>query len=207
MIEMARITSLLQDLSAGRQGAMDELMSVVYSDLERVAHRHLHERFGAGISRLTLEPAALVNESFLRLLRQKQGFENRGQFFAIATRVMLRVLVDYCRQRTAAKRGGEVNRVSITFDDAALSSDAPNHTGQIDLDALTEALATLEALDPRKADVVRMKVVWDMPHDAIAEALGVSVPTIERDWRFARAWLANAAAVGERNAGKGPPLP
>jgi RNA polymerase sigma factor (TIGR02999 family) len=198
MIETARITSLLEDLSSGREGAMDELMSVVYSDLERVAHRHLHERFGAGIGRLTLEPAALVNESFLRLLRQRQGFANREQFFAIATRVMLRVLIDYCRQRAAAKRGGDLTRVSITFDDTAGSGESPNHTAQIDLQALNEALATLEKLDARKADIVRMRVVWALPHDAIAEALGVSVPTVERDWRFARAWLANAVATGQR---------
>jgi RNA polymerase sigma factor (TIGR02999 family) len=192
MIETARITSLLQDLDAGREGAMDDLMSLVYSDLERVAQRHLHERFGAGAARITLEPAALVNESFLRLLQQRQGFENRQQFFAIATRVMLRVLVDYCRQRAAAKRGGDVTRVSITFDDAVGTTEQPNHTGQIDLEALTEALTTLEELDPRKADVVKMRVVWGLQNDEIAEALGVSVPTVERDWRFARAWLANA---------------
>lgn len=209
MLETARITSLLHDLSAGREGAMDELMSVVYSDLERVAHRHMHERFGQGMNRLTLEPAALVNESFLRLLRQRQGFENRQQFFAIATRIMLRVLIDYCRQRAAAKRGGDgaaresLDRITITFDDALASSDQSNHVGgagEIDVDALSAAIDGLEALDPRKADVVRMRVVWGLPHEAIAEALDISVPTVERDWRFARAWLANAVAGGEKQA-------
>jgi RNA polymerase sigma factor (TIGR02999 family) len=194
MIETARITTLLHDVHAGRDGAMDELMSVVYADLERVADRQLRDRFGAGMERVTLEPAALVNESFMRLLRQKQGFANRGHFFAIATRIMLRVLIDYCRQRAAVKRGGRVERLSITFNDAAESTDTPNHGGQIDVESLVEALDGLEALDPRKADVVRMRVVWGMRNEAIAEALEVSIPTVERDWRFARAWLSNAVA-------------
>ncbi len=194
MIETARITTLLQDAHAGREGAMDELMSIVYADLERVAHGQLRDRFGAGLERVTLEPAALVNESFMRLIKQKQGFENRGHFFAIATRIMLRVLIDYCRQRAAVKRGGRMERLSITFNDAAGSADTPNQAGQIDIEALSAALDGLEALDSRKADVVRMRVVWGMPHEAIAVALDISIPTVERDWRFARAWLANAVA-------------
>jgi len=197
MIEVTRITTLLNDVNAGRAGAMDELMSVVHADLERVAHRQLHDRFGAGMQRLTMEPAALVNESFMRLLQQRQGYENRGQFFAVATRVMLRVLLDYCRQRRALKRGGGsgAERLTITFDDGLAATDPTRTTGEVDLEALSEALTSLEELDARKADVVRMRVVWGMSHEAIAEALGVSVPTVERDWRFARAWLADAVAA------------
>jgi RNA polymerase sigma factor (TIGR02999 family) len=194
MIETARITTLLQDAHAGREGAMDELMSIVYADLERVAHGQWRDRFGSGLERVTLEPAALVNESFMRLLKQKQGFENRGHFFAIATRIMLRVLIDYCRQRAAVKRGGRMERLSITFNDAVEPADTPNHAGQIDVQSLSDALDALDKLDSRKADVVRMRVVWGMPHEAIAEALEISIPTVERDWRFARAWLANAVA-------------
>jgi len=204
MIETGRITTLLQEVDAGREGAMDELMAVVYADLERVAQGQLRDRFGAGMQRLTLEPAGLVNESFLRLLKQRRGFENRGQFFAIATRIMLRVLLDYCRQRAAEKRGGDMQRLTITFDDRAAAGDLVRQTGEIELEALTGALDALESLDPRKADVVRMKVVWGMPHEAIAEALEISIPTVERDWRFARAWLADAVAgdehVGARTA-------
>ncbi len=196
MIETTRITTLLQDITAGRDGATDELMDLVYDDLVRVAHRHLKERFGAGMDRLTMEPSALVNEAFLRLLGQRQGFENRGQFFAIATRVMLRVLVDYCRQRNASKRGGGQTRLSISFHDEVSPGAARDRSpsGEIDVQSLTDALEALESLDPRKADVVKMRVVWGMQHDAIAESLGVSVPTVERDWRFARAWLADRVA-------------
>ena len=194
MIDAARITTLLHDAHAGREGAMDELMAIVYDDLERVAHRHMHERFGPGMRRLTLEPAGLVNESFMRLLKQREGFANRAQFFAIATRIMLRVLQDYCRSRGAAKRGGDAHRVSITFEDTLDSASSAQATGEIDIAALSEALARLDELDSRKADVVRMRVVWGMPHEEIAEALDISVPTVERDWRFARAWLADAVA-------------
>lgn len=196
MLETARITTLLHEVNAGRAGAMDELMAVVYADLERVAHRQMSERFGGGIQRLTLEPAGLVNESFLRLLQQRQGFENRQQFFAVATRIMLRVLLDYRRQRSALKRGGGVGieRLSITFDDAVTSSDPTRKTGDIEIESLSAALEALDELDARKADVVRMRVVWGMPHEAIAQALDISVPTVERDWRFARAWLADAVA-------------
>lgn len=196
MLEASRITSLLQAIDDGRAGATDELMDLVYDDLVAVADRHMQQRFGAGMDRLTMEPAALVNESFMRLIRQRRGYENRGQFFAIATRVMLRVLVDYCRQRNARKRGGDRTRISITFDDGGPAAHGAAPTGTIDVQTLTEALAALEALDPRKADVVRMRVVWGMRHDAIAEALDVSIPTVERDWRFARAWLADRVAAG-----------
>lgn len=199
MLETARITSLLQEVNAGRAGAMDELMAVVYADLERVAQRQMNERFGGGVHRLTLEPAGLVNESFMRLLQQRQGFENRQQFFAVATRIMLRVLLDYRRERSALKRGGGergggIERMSITFDDAASSSDSARKTGEIEIESLSAALEALDELDARKADVVRMRVVWGMPHEAIAQALDISVPTVERDWRFARAWLADAVA-------------
>jgi RNA polymerase sigma factor (TIGR02999 family) len=208
MVETTRITSLLQDIDAGRDGATDELMDLVYSDLVNVAQKHMKQRFGSGMDRLTMEPAALVNESFMRLLQQRQGFENRQQFFAIATRVMLRVLVDYCRQRNASKRGGDLTRISISFHDDESTDATPRstHTGQIELEVLTVALEELEALDARKADVVKLRVIWGMRHEDIAEALGISVPTVECDWRFARAWLADRVAAetgfgGDQNAG------
>ena len=97
------ITRLLKNLQDGSGGAMDELMRSVYDDLRRVAERHMTERFGRGLPGVTLEPSALVNESFLKIIKQRNDYDNRGQFFAIATRVMLRVLVDYQRARSAAK--------------------------------------------------------------------------------------------------------
>ena len=91
-------------------------------------------------------------------------------------------------------------QATITFNDAVESADTPNHSGQIDVQSLSDALDALDKLDSRKADVVRMRVVWGMPHEAIAEALEISIPTVERDWRFARAWLANAVASPSNDA-------
>ena len=98
------ITLLLQEAHGGREGALDELMDLVYADLERIALSHLSRQFGERAGAVTLEPAALVNESFLRMIKQRNTYDNRGQFFAIATKVMLRVLLDYKRRR-ACRRG------------------------------------------------------------------------------------------------------
>ncbi len=186
------ITRLLHEMDEGRDGAMDELMAAVYDDLERVAARHMNERFGHRLAGVTLEPAALVNESFLKLIKQRNRFDNRGQFFAIATKVMLRVLVDYQRKRAAAKRGGDCKKVTLSLDRHG-QSDAPVDDGAIDVDVLVGALKELERLDARKADVVRLRVVWGLEMKEIATALEISIATVERDWAFAKAWLAREA--------------
>jgi RNA polymerase sigma factor (TIGR02999 family) len=183
---------MLHDVDEGRPGAMDELMGVVYDDLQRVAERHMHQRFGRELAGVTLEPAALVNESFLRLLKQRNRFENRRQFFAIATRIMLRSLVDYQRQRLAARRGGEVRKVSFSLDEQWCSAPGQDEA-TIEVDVLTGALEELESLDPRKADVVKLRVIWGLEMKQVAAALDVSLATVERDWAFAKAWLAREA--------------
>jgi RNA polymerase sigma factor (TIGR02999 family) len=186
------ITRMLENLEGEQDGAMDRLMDAVYADLERMAERHMSQRFGSGLAGVTLEPAALVNESFLRLIRQRKSYGNRGQFFAIATRIMLRVLVDYQRSRGASKRGGDRRRLTLQLDrDAA----GPEDTGpELDVESLVSALQRLEGLDDRKANVVKLRVVWGLPMQEIATALDVSLATAERDWAFAKAWLAREAA-------------
>jgi len=191
----APITRLLQDIDAGRPGAMDELMRVVHADLERVAAAHLRRRFGARAQAVTLEPAAIVNESFLKLIRHRQQYDSRGHFFATATKVMLHVLLDYVDQRNAQKRGGDRDRISFSLAerDAADRNAGAGGTIEVGLQPMVRALAELEKLDARKADVVKMRVIWGMTNDEIAESLGVSRPTAERDWRFAKSWLAEQA--------------
>ena len=181
------ITQLLQEAADGREGALDDVMSVVYADLERLAGKHMRREFGAEFDALTLEPAALVNETFLKLVQQRNEFENRGQFFAIATKLMLRALVDYHRSREAKKRGGGQVRVTLTGVADAASSDASTT-----IPALVEALEHLETLDERKAEVVKLRIIWGFEVAEIADILGVSVPTVKRDWRFSRNWLADA---------------
>jgi RNA polymerase sigma factor (TIGR02999 family) len=183
------ITLLLQQMDDGQPGALDELMRVVYDDLERMAASHLHKQFGERIDQITLEPAALVNESFLRLIKQRKGFDNRGQFFAIATKVMLRVLMDY-RRRRASRAGliGVQQRLALSLDERDRDQNAPDNA--VDVEALSAALDKLDVLDARNADLVKMRVVWGMTLPEIASALAISQPTAERDWRFVKNWLA-----------------
>ncbi len=191
------ITRLLKDVNEGRGGALDDLMRAVYDDLQHVAERHMTQRFGHDLPGVTMEPAALVNESFLKIIKQRNTYDNRGQFFAIATRIMLRVLVDYQRQRAAGKRGGDLKRITLSLAEgppaAPANGDATSDDSMIEVDTLVEALGRLEALDARKADVVKMKVVWGLQMREIAHSLGVSLATVERDWAFSKAWLARDA--------------
>jgi RNA polymerase sigma factor (TIGR02999 family) len=189
--EPGDITQLLDAVDEGREGAMDRLMDAVYADLERVAARHMAGRFGHDLPGVTLEPAALVNESFLKLLQQHKRFANRNQFFAIATKIMLRVLVDYQRRRLAARRGGDRGRITLSLaDPAAVGGAVSPGTALIEVDKLVEALESLESMDERKASVVKLRVVWGLEMKEIAETLDVSLATVERDWSFAKAWLA-----------------
>ena len=198
------ITFLLRRMDQGERGAMDQLMDLVYADLEQMAASQLRRQFGRRADQITLEPAALVNESFLQLIKQRKGFDNRGQFFAIATRLMLRVLKDYRRQKRAAMRGGgapgEQFTVTLAIDrlqGAGMeivdhrAADHPIAGNVVEIDALENALTALEARDPRSADILKMRVVWGMTLDEIAESLDTSSRTINRDWKWVKAWLAN----------------
>ncbi len=194
------ITRLLHDADAGRDGAMQELMEAVYADLQGMAEKHMASRFGRGLPGVTLEPAALVNESFMKLIKQRKAYDNRGQFFAIATKVMLRVLVDYQRKRLAAKRGGGQKPVTLSLEGLGGPQQRLDRLADQDcigLNVLIGALDRLDALDSRKADVVRMRVIWGLEMREIAASLGISLATVERDWAFSKAWLAREASEGD----------
>ena len=198
MVGVGDITLLLREMETGRKGALDRLMAAVYSDLTQRAEIHLRKQFGDRAEAITLEPAALVNESFMKLIRQRKAYDNRGQFFAIATRLMLRVLVDYRRKRNAAKRGGADTHITLVLDERQVAEGPRRRLDLIEVEELTEALEKLESLDPRKAEVVKMRVVWGLSVPEIAESLGVSASTVERDWRFAKAWLADQVGLMDR---------
>jgi len=195
--DLRDITVLLEEADAGREGALDDLMRLVYDDLERMAASHLRRQFGDRAGQVTLEPAALVNESFMKLIRQRNAYDNRGQFFAIATRVMIRILLDYARARHAEKRGGDRSRVTLCFDDGRLGSEDREHARLIDIEHLDHTLTRLEELDPQMADIVRMRIIWGMEVLEIAQSLGISDSTVKRQWRFAKIWLAKE--VGEKD--------
>lgn len=185
MTEPGDLTVLLSRAHRGDAQALDELARAVHGVLERHARRLMDRHRGPRDRPVTLEPAELVNETFIKLLEQRNEFQNRQQFFAIATRVMLRVLIDYHKGRGRRKRFGGQLRVSLS----ALGSkgEAPPIT---ELPDLVRALDDLEELDARLAQTVTLRVLWGMTSTEVAEVLDVSRATVDRDWRFARAWLA-----------------
>ena len=184
MTEASPLTSLLERVYEGKSGALDDLMTEVYQDLQRLAEKHMRQHFGAQLAGITLEPSALVNETFLRLIKQRQRYDNRGHFFAIATRLMMRVLMDYHRARSAKKRAGDQIRVTLSGVGAEATPDPATEVSD-----LQQAFEDLEAVDSRTADVLKLRVVWGLTVPEAAESLGVSVSTVEREWRFARRWL------------------
>jgi len=181
------VTQLLVDWGNGNQAALEMLMPLVYEELHRLARRHIgRERAGH-----TLQTSALVNEAYLRLIDQRNvHWQNRAQFFSIASRLMRRILVDHARNRLYAKRGGGIQRVSL--DEAAVVSGSRS----ADLIALDEALTSLAAFDPRKCQVVEMKFFGGLSVEEIATVIGVSSVTVMRDWSTAKAWLHRAMQKG-----------
>jgi len=174
------VTGLLQAWSGGDGEAFDRLIPVVYEDLSCIARRHLRgEREGH-----TFDTAALVHESYLHLVhRPGDAWQNRAQFFAVASKVMRRILVDYARRRRARKRGGDQVRVSWQPGFGAEERDLD------EILSLDEALSSLSERDSRLGDVVDCRFFGGMTSDETAHALGVSRRTIERDWTRARAYL------------------
>jgi RNA polymerase sigma factor (TIGR02999 family) len=174
-----RLTTLLLNWTDGDRAAMDELAPLVYDELRRLARRQMAgERQGH-----LLQPTALVNEAFLRLVDIHQvQWRSRAHFFAIASRVMRRILVEHARARAFQKRGG--GAVHVTFDEATV---VPGTTYQIV--ALDDALKALAAEDDRKARVVELRYFGGLSVEETAEVLGVSPETVMRDWRYAKHWL------------------
>jgi RNA polymerase sigma factor (TIGR02999 family) len=174
------VTAMLIAWSRGDSSVEGRLMEAVYDDLRRKAAGILrHESPGH-----TLQPTALVNEAYLRLVDQRRvAWQNRAHFLAVAARLMRRILVDYARRRRAAKRGGQAARVTLE-DFAARPGSTP-----LDLLELDEALAELAALDPRQARIVELRAFGGLSVEEAAEVVGVSPATVKRDWSFAQAWL------------------
>lgn len=179
-----RVTRLLQRASEGDAEAFGEVAEWAYARLERLAGQRLRRRYGAELGGVTLEPAAVVNETFLKLLWKPTGFADREHFLNFASKVMLRVLIDYDRRRRAEKRGGEA--ITVTLSAAGPGGEPTPYT----VAALGEALEVLGELDERKTAVAKLRLLWGLENAEIARALEVSVPTVERDWRFVKSWLA-----------------
>jgi len=180
-LESEGVTQLLIDWSKGDKQALERLMPLVYSELRRLATNYLRkERLGH-----TLQPTALVNEAYLRLVDQRNAhWQNRAQFFGISAQLMRRILVDHARQHQAVKRGGVgQRRLSIT------SAEAIVKENEIDFLALNEALEELSKMDPQQGRIVELKFFGGLSIEETAEVLNISHATVERDWKLARAWL------------------
>lgn len=174
------VTRLLLQWRSGDRDALDQLIPVVYEELRQIARRYM-KRSGPG---QTLQTTALVNEAYLRLIRQDSiEWRDRAHFFAVAAQVMRHLLVDRARARQTQKRGGAAYHVTI--DEAAVASKDQT----LELLALDQALTRLAAFDPRKSRLVELRYFGGLSAEETAEVLGVSEITVKREWSKAKAWL------------------
>ena len=176
----ADVTQLLLDAQRGDTSAFDRLWSLVYDELQRIAHAQLRRERDDH----TLHTTGLVHEAYLKLADQTQvEWRSRAQFFAICARAMRQILIDYARKRTAEKRGGD--QTPTTLSGKPLGFEVRMH----EFVALDEALNRLDAVDERLRQVVEYKFFGGMTEKEVAEVLGISARTVQRDWVKARAWL------------------
>ncbi|MBV9926826.1 MAG: sigma-70 family RNA polymerase sigma factor [Acidobacteria bacterium] len=174
------VTQMLVAWSAGEPGAEERLYPLVYDELKLIARRYLRRERGGH----TLQPTALVNEAYLRLIDQtRASWQNRAQFFGVASMMMRRILVNHARALAAGKRGAGAR--GLTIQEAFFSTEQD----ATDLLALDEALTRLAAVDERKSRVVELLYFGGLENREAAEVLGVSDKTVQRDWRMARLWL------------------
>ncbi len=180
-MESAKITQLLNAHATGNQQALGELIPLIYDEMRLLAKKRLrNER-----SDHTLNTTALVHEAYLKLMNfNRINYQNRRHFFAITARVMRNVLVDYAVKQKAQKRGGE--KSPITLDD---NKDASLETDVLNILSVHQALERLEDIDERQMRVVECRFFGGLSIEETAKALGVSEPTVNRDWNMARAWL------------------
>jgi RNA polymerase sigma-70 factor (ECF subfamily) len=176
---MNEITELLKAWSAGALTALDQLLPLVEPELKRIAHGYMRdERPGT-----MLQTTALVNEALMKLLNENINWENRKQFYAFTARRMRQVLVDYAKRQRATKRGNWAEQVDI--DEAAMRSSERSK----ELLELEDALMELGRIDQRKVTVVECRFFIGLTIEETAKIVGASPTTVEREWRFARAWL------------------
>lgn len=174
------ITEVLERWSNGEQSALDELVPLIYKELRRLAGNYIRrERHDH-----TLQPTALINEVFVRLIDQDDiKWQNRAHFFGIAARLMRRILVDHARNQQAAKRGGGQYSLSLSRADRIASQPS------VDLLAVHLALQELEELDPQQSRVVELRFFGGLTIEETAEVMGLGHATVEREWKMARSWL------------------
>jgi len=176
----AEVTGLLKDWAGGDEAALDRLITLVHGELHGIARRYMRNEHPGN----TLQPTALMNEVYLRLVDIKNvDWQHRAQFFAISAQIMRNILVDAARARGAHKRGGAAVRVDLN--NAALLSSEPGPF----IMALDDALTAFSKIAPRQAKVVELRYFGGLSEEETADVLGSSPRTVRRDWQFAKAWL------------------
>lgn len=185
------ITVLLQEWREGNQAAFANLISLVYNELHQIAAKALHNQ-----DQHTLQPTALINEAFIRLVKIKNiEWQNRVHFFAVAANIMRRVLIDYARAHYADKRGK--GRLTVQLDEAIRWPGAED----VSIITLDDALSDLARLDPRQSEIVELRFFGGLSIEETAQYLSVSEATVVREWRTARAWLHNSISKRLPNIG------
>jgi RNA polymerase sigma factor (TIGR02999 family) len=176
------VTRLLSNWSNGDQAALDQLLPLVYSELRRLASAYLRRER----SNHTLQSTALVHEAFMRMVNQQDvQWKNRAHFFAIASQMIRRILVDYARSQHAEKRGS--GAVKLALDEAMAVPQAP--ATDVDLLGLNDALDRLAAMDERQSRIVELRFFAGLSIEETAEVMSLSPASIKREWQTARAWL------------------
>jgi len=186
---VTELTVILQRLEQGDPHAAHELLPLVYEELRKLAAQKMqHESPGQ-----TLQATALVHEAWMRLGGDAQpAWDNRGHFFAAAAEAMRRILIDNARRKRCVRHGGELERVDL----AAIQVPAPV-SDEAELLAVHEAVDELAVVDPRKAELVKLRFFVGLNFAEVAKVLGISEATAKRDWAFARAWLYRRSGSGE----------
>jgi RNA polymerase sigma factor (TIGR02999 family) len=172
------VTQLLYEWRAGNQEALNQLMPLVYDELRRLAGHYMKSERPSH----TLQPTALINEAYIRLVEMEVSWQDRSHFFAVAARLLRRILVDHAKGHRRDKRGGGQVRVTL---DEELGASGPDP----DILGLDEAITRLAAFDERKARVIEMHFFGGLTYEEMAEALGISQATVHRELRLAKAWL------------------
>src|SRR5437879_204237 len=178
---MSEVTRILSAIEQGQAHAAEQLLPLVYDELRKLAAQRLaHEKPGQ-----TLQATALVHEAYIRLVGRDQGqvWNSRGHFFAAASEAMRRILVENARRKKASRAGGDRKRVPLSDVEPAIEYP------RVDLLALDEALALLEAKDRRKADLIKLRYFAGLTNAQAAEVLGISASTADNDWAYAKTWL------------------
>lgn len=180
MAQGEQITDLLIDWGKGDKDALDKLIPLVEAELKRIAHNYMRRE---NINH-TLQTTALVNEAYLKLTDQRDAnWQNREHFFALSSKIMRRILINYARERRAEKRGGEIERVDLQ--NAQILSTEKS----AELLALDEALEELAKFDELKSRIVELRYFGGLTIEETAEVLGIAPPTVSLHWRCAKAWL------------------